>query len=201
MPKGLAGFPKAAPTLGRQSRPFVAGTWMSPCINGTNNSTTTSSSMSTTRVMCTPLLFDVPILIDGWYTKVATLQAASTVEVAIYSVAPGGRPNQLITRLGLVDSTSTGDKEVAMNPTYIPAGDAVACFLTNVNNVAMTSYTGTHYGVRLTDPATFAGFAVNGLEFTVGFTALPQRFTGAEVPAASATTAGMLCLKINKVLA
>lgn len=200
MPKGLAGFPKAATNYGRMSRPFIAKSWMSPCINGSYFGSTASNAMSATHVLCTPLLFDVPVLIDGWYTKVTTLQAASTVEVGIYSAAPGGRPDQLLARLGLIDSSSAGDKQAAINPTYIPAGDAFAVFLTSTAGVALTSYNGSHFGVRVSDPSVFPGFAVNGLDFTIGFTALPQRFTGVEVITASGTTAPLICFSINKVL-
>lgn len=198
MPKGLAGFPKAASTNRAYTSPFIEKTWVTPTSPGYFG-TGTCSALSATTVQCTAVWFNVPVMIDGYWINVVTLQAASTVEVGVYSTRPGGRPDQRLARLGLVDSSTAGTKQIAINPTYIPAGDhVVVCY--SALGVALKGFNANHDGIQLTNPDNFPGGGICGLKFTVGFTSLPDRFTGSEVPLDSSAGIPAVAFSINKVL-
>lgn len=193
MNQGLYGLPQTPSKLLDHDTPLIPGTWCapSPLLSGF----TTGATLSGARHL-TPIHFSSTVVIESWFVNVVTAVASSSVEVGLYRVV-SAKNMVLVSILGSVDSSSTGNKTVTISPLRVESGDYVALFQAGSAAVALTSYATGRWGVRLTDPGIFTGYQIAGL--LISFTGMNNSIPLGNIGASGNNTAPIIAFKIKEV--
>lgn len=98
---------------------YSTGLWFDQRIN--TSSISTNLAMTASQAYYTPTYFAAPCVIAGLAVNVTTAVAASSVEVALFSMTTAGKPNAKIGSSSTFTTTSTGVKSTTGLSITVPA--------------------------------------------------------------------------------